>query len=87
MEEMSNRKIIIQGLMFVLGVFLLALNYNLFLLPNNFAFAGMSGIAILVHEVTGFDPTLFIYITNGILIIVSFIFLGWDITKRTIYLS
>ena len=84
MKEISNRKIIIQGLMFVLGVFLLALNYNLFLVPNNFAFAGMSGIAILVHEVSGFDSTLFIYISNAVLIVISFIFLGWNITKKTI---
>lgn len=83
MEE-SNRKIIIQGLMFVFGVFLLALCYNLFLIPNDFAFAGMSGIAILVHEVSGLNPTIFIYITNFTLLIISFIFLGWETTKKTI---
>lgn len=84
MEENLNRKIIFQGIFFVLGVFLLALCYNLFLLPNNFAFAGMSGFAIIVHKMTGFNPTYFIYIANFTLLVISFIFLGWDITKRTI---
>ncbi len=84
MEEYSDKKIIIEGITFVLGVFLLALCYNLFLLPNNFAFAGMSGLAIIVHQISGFNPTLFIYIANITLLIVSFIFLGWEKTKRTI---
>ncbi len=84
MDENIDRKIIFQGIFFVLGVFLLALNYNLFLLPNNFAFAGMSGFAIIVHKITGFNPTAFIYIANFTLLIISFIFLGWEKTKKTI---
>ncbi len=84
MDDISNKKIIIQGIMFVFGVFLLSLCYNLFLVPNNFAFAGMSGVAILIHELTGFNPTIFIYITNLTLLIISFIFLGWNVTKKTI---
>lgn len=84
MEDISNKKIIIQGIMFVLGVFLLALNYNLFLVPNNFAFAGMSGFAIILHKIVGINPTVFIYIMNLLLLIVSLIFLGWEITKKTI---
>ena len=84
MEEKSDTQIIFQGLFFVFGVFLLALTYNLFLVPNDFAFAGMSGIAILVHKLTGFSTTIFIYISNLFLLLVSFVFLGWDVTKKTI---
>ena len=84
MEEVSNKKVIINGLMLVLGVFLLAVCYNLFLLPNNFAFAGTSGIALLVKKLTGFSATLFIYLANIVLIFVSILFLGWEKTKYTI---
>lgn len=84
MDENVDVKIIFEGIAFVLGVFLLALCYNLFLLPNNFAFAGMSGIAIILHKLTGINPTTFIYIANFTLLIISFIFLGWDKTKKTI---
>lgn len=84
MDENIDKKIIFEGIFFVLGVFLLALCYNLFLIPNNFAFAGMSGLSIIVNKLTGFNSTLFIYLANFILLIISFLFLGWDKTKRTI---
>jgi len=72
------------GITFVLGVFLLALCYNLVLLPNNFVVAGMSGIGIALETLVGLNATFFIYATNIILLFVSFFFLGYDKTKNTI---
>lgn len=84
MKEVSNKKIIFDGIFFVLGVFLLALCYNLFLLPNDFVFSGMSGLSILLNKLFGIDSTTFIYVSSIVLLIISFIFLGWDKTKNTI---
>ena len=84
MEDISNKQIVINGLMLVFGVVLLAFCYNLFLLPNNFAFGGTSGIALLIQETTGFSATLFIYIANISLIFISLLFLGWEKTNYTI---
>ena len=78
------KEIIFQGLFFVIGVFLYALCFNLFLIPNDLVVSGFSGVAIVFQRLFGWDATTFIYITNGILLVIGFIFLGWKLTKRNI---
>ena len=83
-DAISKKRIVINGIMVVAGVFLLALCYNLLLLPNNFAFSGMSGVGIIVNKLTGLSAVTFIYIANIVLLIISFLLLGWGPTKNTI---
>ncbi|MEG1892833.1 MAG: YitT family protein [Bacilli bacterium] len=84
MEEKNYKLEIFNGVFFVIGVLLLAFCYNLFLLPNDFVIAGLSGVSLVVHKLTGLNPTIFIYISSFILIVISFIFLGFEKTKYTI---
>ena len=87
MMKISNMDIkdaIVEGTFFVVGVFLYALCFNLFLIPNDLVVSGFSGIAIVVQRVFGWNANAFIYITNGILLGLGFIFLGWKITKKNI---
>lgn len=79
---MSNKKEILKECSFVLGVFILALNYNLFFLPNNLVIGGTTGLSIILKNYI--NPTIFIYIASFILLIISFIFLGKEVTKNTI---
>ena len=78
------KEIIFQGLFFVIGVFLYALCFNLFLISNDLVVSGFSGVAIVFQRLFGWDATTFIYITNGILLVIGLIFLGWKLTKRNI---
>lgn len=68
----------------LIGVTLLALVYNLFLIPNNLVIGGTSGIAIIFQKLCGINPNLFLYIASIILLIISFIFLGKEETTTTI---
>ena len=43
---------IIKEFTFVIGVFLLALTYNLFFLPNNLVIGGTTGISIILKKAT-----------------------------------
>ena len=54
------------------GVFLLAIDYNLFLLPNHFVIGGTTGLSIVVEDLFGWNPQVFLYITTTLLILVSF---------------
>lgn len=76
--------VIFEGIFFVLGVFLYALCFNLFLIPNDLVVSGFSGVAIITQRLFGWTPSIFIYITNAILLVVCFIFLGWNLTKKNI---
>ncbi len=83
-ESVETIKIIFTGFGFVFSVFCLALCYNLFFVPNNLVVGGVSGLAIVVQSVTNFNGQLFIYIVSIALLIVSYVFLGKEETRRTI---
>jgi len=68
----------------VIGLLLVALAFNLFLSPYNLAAGGVSGLAIIIHKVLGINESVFIFITNLFLIIISLRFLGLEKTKNTI---
>lgn len=84
LSNIDTKKAIIDGVSLVLGVFLYALCFNMFLIPNDLVVSGFSGVAIVAQRLFGWSASAFIYITNGILLIVSLIFLGWKMTKRNI---
>ena len=84
---MENTKIehtVFIGVSFVFGVFLLAMCYNVLLLPNNFVVGGMSGLGIVFQELFGWNATIFIYASSIILLIVSYFLLGKEVTSNTI---
>ena len=68
----------------VIGAFVLAVNFNLFLLHNHLVIGGSTGIATIVHKYTGLAPATFIFIFNCVFIIISFIFLGPRSTGLTL---
>lgn len=68
----------------VLGMAILALNYNLFLIPNDFVIGGISGIAIILKHFFNLEPNLFISFSSIILLILSLLFLGKKETRKNI---
>lgn len=80
----DTKETILTGVSFVFGTFCLALCYNLFFTPNDIVVGGMSGIAIVVNHLTGFNSQLFIYVSSTLLLIISYLFLGKEETQRVI---
>ncbi len=80
----DTRDSVIVGLSFVFGTFCLALNYNLFFLPNNFVVGGTSGLGIIIERLTGFSAQTFIYVSAFILLIVCYVLLGKEETKKVV---
>ena len=72
-------------ILMIVGVFLLALNYNLFILPNKIVLGGVSGLAVILNSLFNWDPATIVYILNGVLLIVCIIFLGKSHTAKTIF--
>ncbi len=71
-----------------IGLFLVAIGTYYFLVPNNLAAGGVSGLAmIIVKYVPNIPIGAFMLIMNVILLIIALIFIGRDFTARTIYSS
>lgn len=68
----------------LLGLLLISIAFNLFLLPNNIVFGGVSGISIITKQVFGWDPSVVISVGSILLLIVSFLVLGKNETTGSI---
>lgn len=68
---------------FLIGVLLVALAFNIFILPNDIVY-GVSGLGVILYRTFGIDPSLVIMIGSVILLILSFILLGVEKTKNSI---
>lgn len=77
-------KTLVTDVTFVFGIFLLAMCYHLFLLPNEFITGGTNGLAIIFNKLFNIDPTVFLYISRIVLLIISFICLGYKKTLPTV---
>lgn len=74
-------------LLFNLGLLLTALGIHFFKSPNHFAIGGTSGLSILLSALFPVDIGGFMFIVNGALVVVGFIFLGKEFGAGTIYAS
>ncbi len=69
--------------MLLLGATICAIAFNIFFLPNDIT-VGFSGLSLIVHQIFGIEPVVFMYGGFVILVILSLIILGWKSTKRSI---
>ena len=69
--------------LFLLGVFIVALAYNTFVIPNDIVIGGTTGIAIIFNKLFGWNIKLFVLISGLVLLLISLIFIGYKKTRRT----
>lgn len=75
-NKLFNEFSIQRYLMFFVGLLLLSLSFNVFLLPNNIVFGGVSGLSIITKQLFGWTPSTFIMVSSIILLLISFLVLG-----------
>ncbi len=81
------KKNAIDYLLITVSTLLVVLGVHLFKFPNNFSFGGVTGLAVVVSEVTAISPSFITNIMNAILIIVGFMFLGKGFGVKTVYVT
>ena len=67
---------------YLVGATIYALIFNLFLLPNNVV-VGFSGLSVIVNDIWGIRPFIFLLISYIVLGILSLICLGFNSTKKS----
>ncbi|MFB4161689.1 YitT family protein [Geomicrobium sp. JSM 1781026] len=85
-QPVEGKLRIITNLFLVLGgSALVAISYNLFLLPNQIASGGVSGFATIIYETVGIAPHLTLWALNIPLFILGMLLLGgWNYGAKTI---
>lgn len=68
---------------FIIGVLILSLAFNIFVLPNDIVY-GVSGLGVMLYRTLGISPSTTILIGSVLLLILSYFTLGWDKTKNSV---
>lgn len=82
-EQVKKRDLLKRYFLLILGCFIGAVSFNVFFLKYNIVCFGISGLSIILNQY-GFNPSLFILVTNILLLIVSYFALGVEDTKNSL---
>ena len=72
-----------RSILFFTGMLIVALSFNVFLLPNDIVY-GVSGVAVILKKLCGLDPSLVIMVGSVLLLILSFILMGKEKTASSV---
>ncbi len=78
------KKRITRSLEALIGLLIVSLAFNIFLKPNNLAAGGITGLALVYHKLYHIDISLFVLISNILLIALSYFELGKEKTNKTV---
>lgn len=68
----------------ILGNLLTACAFGFIILPQDFVAGGVTGLAIILHEFIPINLSLIIYIINGLLFVLGFLFVGKGFIMKTL---
>lgn len=68
----------------VFAIVLIAVGVNMFLAPHEIAAGGLTGLAIILEAGINVDRSIIVYIGNGIVVVLTLIFLGREVFINTI---
>lgn len=69
------------------GCILLSVGIYFFKIPNGFATGGVTGIGTILGKISPITPAVWIWILNVLLLLLGFLFLGWQNSFKTLYCS
>lgn len=81
LEIVKKKKLVRRYLLLIISLFISACYFNLLQLPSQIVTGGSSGVSIILNYYFKFDPSTVIFIISSILLVVGFIFLGFEKTS------
>ena len=84
MKMINNKNLFTRYVTLFVGCTLYALAFNIFFLPKDIVYGGVSGISIITNKIFNLDPSLFILIADIVLLVVSYFALGLEKTKGSL---
>lgn len=82
---MINKQIIKEYFLVAIGTFIVALGVYYFLVPENLAAGGVSGLAIVINNYIPLSISIINSLLNILLLIIGFIFIGSEFGGKTIF--
>lgn len=83
LKKIDKKDLIQRYSLLLIGCLIVALAFNIFFLQYSIVCFGVSGISVVLNEF-GVNPSVFILISNIVLLVVSYFTLGFEKTKYSI---
>lgn len=83
LSQIYKKDRLIRYAYFLLGLLLISIAYNVFVLPNDIVY-GVGGLGVIFYRTKGIEPSIVIMIGSIILLILSYFTLGWEKTRNSI---
>ena len=77
-----NKEKYLRYFYFIIGIIIVSISYNSFVLPSNIVY-GVGGIGVILKKIYNIDPFITIFISSFLLLIFSFILLGKEKTMNS----
>ena len=82
-NQIYNKDKFQRSLTFLIGIFIVSITFNIFMIPNDIVY-GVGGIGVIFKKLFNITPSVVILISSILLLILSFVTLGFDKTKNSI---
>lgn len=84
MSFIHKKSVVFDYVQIILGSALVALAFNIFLLPSKIAAGGISGVSTILYELFGYNPAIVQWLINIPLIVVGLILAGKEFSTKTV---
>lgn len=84
LETIHKKKLIRRYLLLIVSLFISACYFNLLQLPSQIVTGGSSGISIILNSYFGIEPSQVIFAISLVLLLIGFIFLGFEKTSGAV---
>ena len=84
LESSITKTNITRIIQFIIGCFIVALSYNIFIASNNLVPGGVGGLAVIINNLFGIQNSTTIFALNIFLLILSYFMLGKEKTRASI---
>ncbi len=84
LKEIQKKKLVRRYIALFITMFLSACLFNLFLLPSKLVTGGVGGISIITKYLYGWNPAVITFIISVTLLLLSFLYLGFEKTSGSI---
>lgn len=79
------KKILKEYGIITIGLILVLISFEFFFFPNKIASGGVSGLALVINNILGFDTGIVMIVCNAILFILAFVLIGGNFGIKSMY--
>lgn len=79
------KKILKEYGIITIGLILVLISFEFFFFPNKIASGGVSGLALVINNILGFDTGVVMIVCNAILFVLAFVLIGGNFGIKSMY--